>query len=334
MSKQPTLVSPKEYIKQATKLANRAKHTISLITMIVVDDSQTNDFLLSLGNAAKRGVRVEIAADTVTFGNISGHLKPHRYYTKKARDTRKMIDYLKKQGVHFTWVGNFSVFAFASRNHMKCLVIDDIIFSFGGVNIDEESLSFSDYMFRLQDERLALELRSDIARIVAADKHNFAYRSHEFHYNAKSKILIDGGFFGDSIIYRRACEITKNAKEVVLVSQYCPVSKLSRLLKKTHSKLYFNTPIIANNTSNKMIIRYNMAVSGHSSLYKGSRYIHAKFLIATNHDGSKVALTGSHNFTYTGVIAGTREIALETTEIQIISQLEDFLEKKIAKPSR
>lgn len=329
MNKHPVLVSPKDYIKQATQLVRKAKKAISLVALVVVNDDQTDEFLASLGEAAKRGVRVEVAADTLTFGNLSGHLKPLRYYTAQARDTRKMIERLKKQGVRFTWVGHFSTLTFTGRNHMKCLVIDDTIFSFGGVNIDDDSLLYTDFMFRLTDERLAIELREDIARIVAADRNNFAYRSHEFHYNEQSKVLVDGGFLGDSIIYRRICEITRDATKVIAVSQYCPTSKFARLLKKTSSELYFNHPEKVSNRLNAVWIRLNMFFSGHTSLYERDNYLHAKFLIATYPDGSKIALTGSHNFTYAGVLAGTREIALETTDPNIISQLETFLEEKI-----
>ena len=47
-------------------------------------------------------------------------------------------------------------------------------------------------------------------------------------------------------------------------------------------------------------------------------------------DGSKVAITGSHNFAYTGVLLGTREIALETADPQVISELERFIANEVA----
>lgn len=329
MKKRPTLLLPKEYLKQATSYVRKAKKAISLVALVVANDAETDEFLRALGSAAERGVKVEVAADTLTFGELSGHLKPLKYHTMEAKETRKMIGILRKQGVRFTWVGNFSSLAFTGRNHMKCLVVDDTIFSFGGVNIDDESLQNIDYMFRLKDERLALELREDIGRIVAADRHNFAYRSHEFRYDTRTKILVDGGFMGDSIIYRRACQIAEHAKEITVVTQYCPTNKFSRLLKKTSSKLYFNLPQNTSSAVNRVFIRFNMFTSGHASLYKGSTYIHAKFIIALLEDGSKIALTGSHNFTYAGVLAGTREIALETTDPKIISQLENFLDTNV-----
>ena len=49
--------------------------------------------------------------------------------------------------------------------------------------------------------------------------------------------MTDGGFQGDSIIYRSACELARQADSVLLVSQYCPTGKLSRILKQKKRKM-------------------------------------------------------------------------------------------------
>ena len=46
-------------------------------------------------------------------------------------------------------------------------------------------------------------------------------------------------------------------------------------------------------------------------------------------DGHKVALSGTHNFVHGGVLLGTREIALETQDTEVIAQLEAYFEKYI-----
>jgi cardiolipin synthase len=46
-------------------------------------------------------------------------------------------------------------------------------------------------------------------------------------------------------------------------------------------------------------------------------------------DGTKRAISGSHNFAYTGVLLGTREVALETADPTIIRQLETFLDEEV-----
>jgi len=325
----PKLLLPDEYVKIATQRITNAKHHISSVSMIVADDNRTDELIDALIAAAERGIRVEVAADTFTFGEFGGHLKPFKYYSEQSRRVSKMAKELTTAGAKFTWVGRFSAAPFSGRNHMKCLVVDDVVYSFGGVNMDSASFINTDYMFEVKDEQLALELRDDIARIVEADGKNFAYRSHEFSFGAQSKILIDGGLQTDSIIYRRACQLAKEADEILFVSQYCPANKLSRLMKRKKTRLYFNSPKRANNKFNAALIGINMFFSGNKSLYTRKPYLHAKFVIFTMPDGKKIALTGSHNFTYVGVLFGTREIALQTEDKKIIKQLESFFEKHV-----
>jgi cardiolipin synthase len=208
-------------------------------------------------------------------------------------------------------------------------VVDDTVYSFGGVNLCNEGLSYTDYMFQIQDQQLALELRDEINRLVVADGKHFAYRSHEFSFKEDSKVLLDGGFQADSIIYRRAYRYARQAKEVLVVSQYCPSGKLGRALKNTDSKLYFNKPASAK-FWNKLIIRTGMIFSGHHNSYRRKNYLHAKFIIFTMPDGEKIAITGSHNFMPGSVVFGTKEIALETRDKKIIRQLEAFFAEHVA----
>jgi cardiolipin synthase len=320
----PKLLLPDEYVRTATRHINQAKEFISFVSMIVTDDHRTDVLIDALAAAAKRGVRVEVAADVFTFGEFGGHLKPLKYYSEKSRQAANMAKELKESGVKFTWVGRFSASPVSGRNHMKCLVVDDTVYSFGGINMDDASLDHTDYMFEFVDRQLAMELRDDISRIIEADSKHFAYRSHEFTHGKKTSILIDGGLQADSIIYRRACQLAKDAKEILFVSQYCPTGKLSRLMKRTKTKLYFNNPKRTNNRINAGLIRFNMLISGNKTRYRHKPYLHSKFIIFTMNDGRKIALSGSHNFTYIGVLFGTREIALQTEDAKIIKQLEKF----------
>ena len=64
--------------------------------------------------------------------------------------------------------------------------------------------------------------------------------------------------------------------------------------------------------------------------YERDRHLHAKCIIFSFKDGSKTAITGSHNFVNGGVLLGTREVALETKEPSIIAQLEDFIATHVA----
>lgn len=324
----PKLLLPTEFVLAATKHILSASNHVSLVCMVMANDPTTDEIIDALESAAQRGIPVEVAADTFTYGELAGHIKPHKYYSKRSRETTQMVKRLKKSGVKFTWLGKTSAFPFTGRTHSKCLVVDDTVYSFGGVNLYEENLSFADYMFQVRDSQLALELRDEISRLVIADSSNFAYRSHEFSFKRHSKVLIDGGFQGDSIIYRRACQHARESSEVLFVSQYCPAGKLGRAIKKTKASVYFNKPSNAN-FWNRAIISFGIFFSGFRTKYRKKKYLHAKFIVFTKHDGSKVAITGSHNFVPGTVLVGTKEIALETTDKNIIAQLEDFFEEYV-----
>jgi cardiolipin synthase len=123
-------------------------------------------------------------------------------------------------------------------------------------------------------------------------------------------------------------ELSQEAEHVLFVSQYCPTGKLARVLKKTDADLYFNRPAQATFLS-RILNKWSIFITNLHSSYVRKQYLHAKFIIFTMKDGSKVALTGSHNFAYTGVLLGTREVALETKDPAVVSQLEAFFKEHV-----
>ena len=328
MSTPKLLVTP-DYIREAINTIQTAKHRVIFMSLMFTDDDVTDGFVDALEAAAERGVSVHIAADTFTYGELGGHFLPYKFFTAKSRATTSSVRNLTKKGVSFNWLGRFSATPFTGRTHIKYLIVDDTVFSFGGVNLYAKDFAENnDFMFRCKDSRLADDLTHEFNQITKADSHHHTYRSHKFSYG-KNFVLTDGGFQGDSIIYRRVCELAKDADDILLVSQYCPTGKLGRILKNKSARLYFNPPELAG-PLNKAVISVGMLFSRHTTLYKRNQYLHAKFMIFTMPGGEKIAITGSHNFVYGGVLLGTREIALETRDKKIIRQLEAFFAERVA----
>lgn len=318
----PKLILPQEYVKNATEQIKKAKKRVALLTMVLVHDKATDELLDALCEAAERGVEVSVAADSFTYTDFQGSYIPTTYRSGRVRDAMDMQKRFRSVGAQFNWLGRLSMVAFVGRTHIKWCVVDDTVYAFGGVNLDQPSIQHTDYMFTVQNEELASRIIAEQERIIKADRSGHAYRSHRFG-DDDNMVLIDGGFLGDSIIYRRACYWAERATHVTLVSQYCPTGKLSRLLKKVDSDLYFNHWTNAG-LLNRFVIRFGMATSKHVTSYNRRPYLHAKFIIFSLPDGKKVAITGSHNFVSGGVLLGTREVALETSNKRIISQLERF----------
>ena len=320
------LLDPKTYISTITDKIESAERRVVLFTHIIAYDDSTKALVTALCTAAKRGVSVEVASDVFSFGILGGYA-PLRNRGSIGR-LRTMRRTFKSAGVRYRWFGKFGPFLFAGRTHVKWCVIDDIVYSFGGVNLYQNGLATADFMLQLSSTGLADQIEEEHHRISRADYDGRWYRSHSFacEYGI---VLIDGGKPLDSIIYRRACELAEKASTILFVSQYCPTGRLGKLMAAKKSLLYFSPWQLIGGT-NRLLIRSSMAFTGYKTEYKRAVYIHAKFIIYTMPNGSKVALTGSHNFVWAGVVLGTREIALETSDPQIIKQLENFHNTYIA----
>lgn len=328
MAKNPQLLLPADYVNDASKLIRKAVSRVSFLSMIITDDTSTGKLIDTLADAAKRKIPVDVSADMYTYTELSGNFIPSHYYSKRVRSTTRMAKEFGSAGVHFHWLGRFGATTFSGRTHSKWCVVDDTTYAFGGVNVYKQGIENTDFMLKIQDKNLADKLVKEHRRIVLADQGRYSYRSHQFRIDY-GNVLVDGGFLGDSIIYRRVCDLAGTAKDIVFVSQYCPTGKLSRLLKKSNSKLYFNPWQDAPGFS-RAVIWLGMKLSKQTTLYNRSNYLHAKFIIFTMKDGSKIAITGSHNFVHGGVILGTREIALETHDPSIVKQLEQFIKEHVA----
>lgn len=322
------LLLPTEYIAEATRQINHAQKRVSLLSFVVADHPSTHDLIEALIAAAKRGVTVSVAADIFTYGEVSGSFLPIRYFNKNSRAATSMARRLKSAGVQFHWLGGGRTTILNGRTHNKWCVVDDIVFSFGGVNIYEGGIENNDYMFELSDAHTADALHKEQHRIQAAERNASNYPSHRQHTDYGT-ILFDGGFGGQSTIYRRACELAKEAKDVLYVSQYCPNGRLARALKTKPYHLYFNRPEQAT-IFNKILIWFAMKKTGFRTEYLKDQYLHAKYMVFTMPDDSKIALTGSHNFSYTAVLFGTREMTLETKDPTVIAQLESFTKERVA----
>jgi len=319
---------PHEYVRSLTNDVRKAKRRIVVFSHIIAYDESTDELVAALCEAAKRGVAVEVAGDVFTYGILGGWkvvpLKPN----ERIRALRTMVKKFKKSGVQYRWIGQIGPFLFAGRTHVKWAVVDDIVYSFGGINLYAKGLREIDYMLHEKNARLGDHLVREHRRIAEADRRSKFYRSHQFE-SGNGEVLIDGGRPRDSIIYRRACALAKQATEIIYVSQYCPTGPLGKIMDEHGAKLYFSHWRQAMSFNNKLLIRGSMFLTGYETLYARPEFLHAKFILFTMPDGKKVALSGSHNFVRAGVVLGTREIDLETSDPIIVSALEEFLQKHI-----
>jgi cardiolipin synthase len=327
----PQLLLPFDYLKTATALVNSARQHIYLIGLNITEDQTTEEFISALVAAARRGVEVHVAADFMTFvyATMKHRRLPLTYHSRSVRNPTQLAKRLTEAGVHFRWLGQYYGPLFMSRTHSKWCVIDKSVFSFGGVNIEKSAFVDNiDYMFGFNDQALAAILINEHLRIEKADRAHRTSGNHRLTTKFGS-VIIDGGIMGQSAIYRRVRQLSKQASQILLVSQYCPTGRLAKVLQQKSAELYFNRLDNADLRLNRLMIRLGRRPNRSRNLYAGQGYLHAKFMIFTMPDGRKTAVTGSHNFVAAGSRFGTREIALETDSPIIIKQLEKFFRQHV-----
>ena len=318
-----------DYVTAATKLIASAQKRVVLFTMIMTYDATTETFFDTLCEAAKRGVEVHVAGDIFTLGVVSFESDGRIWSNKGIRSTLRLREKLEEAGVTFLWVGQLGPILYAQRTHLKWCIVDNDVFCFGGVNLYKNGITNLDYMLHVQDSNLADRLTAEHHRLCEADRSGAWYKSFQFDCSAGT-VLMDGGIVGRSLIYRRGYQLAAEATHMVFVSQYPPGGRLAHILKKKRARLYYNRWQRAFGM-NKVLLWFRSLRGRFPTAYRRSGYIHAKFIIFTMPDGHKVALSGTHNFERGGVLLGTREIALETTDPALVEALEVYGRTYISK---
>lgn len=323
-----TLMLPDDYIKHATNLINQAKRRVFVICLNINYADETNDFIDALLNAAERGVEVHVGADLLSFVCDHNTNVASRVAGKEMIRTSRMRSRFVKAGANFHWLGIQKVPYLIGRTHSKWTIIDDDVFSFGGVNLSHAAIAErTDYMIHIKDSKIADRLCDEQIKIEKPSSNKRPADSTAA--TSYGSLIIDTGKFGQSTIYKHATKLAIEAEEVLFVSQYCPTGKLGKAIKSKRSRVYFNPKGSAGDVVNNFMIGPKSSVENQDNKYTRNRYLHAKFIIGTLPDGTKRAITGSHNFASISGHMGTREVALETTDPSIIQQLEKFFEDHI-----
>lgn len=323
------LLTTSQYIDDATHAIARSKKRVIVMTLCISRETETQNFMDSLVTAVKKGVDVQVAADTFTFSEFGGYFNPFKRWARYSREAKKLANTLRKNGASFYWLGgNWRINPFAGVTHVKWTVVDDAVYCFGGVNMYGRGARNTDYMFKTKDKKLADLLASEHKKIIKTDREPADY-SGFYKKLGYGTLLIDSGEKYESMIYERAVELAEQSKSILFVSQYCPTGRLAKILRRKKATIYYNQPKNAHRWT-KLMLRFSRLTTGLKSRYKKPKYLHAKFIVFTMNNGSKVALTGSHNFSYTGVRFGTREVELETADKKVIKQLEEFYKASIS----
>ncbi|MDO4773508.1 MAG: phospholipase D-like domain-containing protein [Candidatus Saccharibacteria bacterium] len=331
MTDNTALLSADAYVAELTNRIATAKTQVLIMATTLHNDCPAIEALLAACEAAaERGVSVSILADALTYTEIKGSLLNMKQQQRRGIEAMKLGRRLRKSRVTFRWLGHDTSVGFIGRTHTKWAVVDNIVYAFGGVNLDKGSLENTDMMLRIDSPELATWLSECHQAIIHHDRAHTGMRNRTITAPDETwRILLDGGIPGNSDIYDRATVLARQAVDVTVVSQYCPTGKLMRAIKHCPKHtIYFNR-LSSATWLNRIILSLGLRNHRYNS-YTRPAYLHAKYILYTMPDGSKVALTGSHNFVRETGMVGTREIALETHNQHIIKLLEDFTKNAVA----
>ncbi len=303
----------------------KAKKRVVIAAMVLVWGERTAPIFIMLQDALKRGVKVTILLDNYTRLPSLYGLNPKSTRKDRVKQTMRALEDLSRQGAHVFCFGKIGFPPYKGRCHIKAAIVDDTSYSFGGVNFFDQVFDFADYMLASEDPKVADCLEQLVERI---GKTHPPLLDGEVPIARGATILFDGGRPKHSLIYERACELTARAKRVYFFGQMTPSGQLAQLLNETDSTLYFNRPeqMLPIDSLGQAFDQQRYRVE---NKYRGSDFIHAKFILFELPGGKKALLSGSHNFSYRGVSFGTQEIALHSTNTELWDKLYAFMQKQI-----
>ncbi len=261
--------------------------------------------------------------------------------TLRALDRKMKVD-LKESKVKVTTVNPDSkrfglkipakIAPFMGRNDVKIYIIDDVVW-FGGINISPEAFENADLVVRFEDPEIVKAL-SELFTQVNENRPTSDYRKT---INSDYTLLVDRGDSGKSLILDEAKEMVSASNEKIEYLSFSPPG--GEMLKEImeRAKNGVRVDIVLSKMSqyesdgspvgfwlNRKFKKFSEKISRIENIYvfhypEGN--VHGKLLIV---DG-KTALFGSHNFAELGVVFGTQEASIETTDSSLILQLQQTI---------
>ncbi len=336
------LLQREEYYIDLAKKIDRSTNKVYIMVMEL--EFFHLDYLLnSIINAIHRGVEVILKIDYfskyfVQGHNIRQHIRNHKENEyiqhihevnmnsfKRIEETGGAVIFTKKPKSLSKF---YTIFG---RNHIKISIVDNYVY-FGGMNIAESWINKEDFMLRISNNSRFLSVFLDIFNNFNAKKHDDTYV-----LDKDSTLLFDSGKIGSSIIYSKAKELIRNARQrITYISQYHPDFSILKILNKNSKRvdikvITHNREVLLNSTKTKESKAIQTFISRIENILirekfipvLHNRLIHAKVLFVDDEH----VLIGSHNYTFFGVLFGTNEICLYTKDKEVISLISGWINK-------
>lgn len=141
-----------------------------------------------------------------------------------------------------------------------------------------------------------------------------------------TSLYFDKGQAHSSAISDEVQRVILGANRIVFVSKMLPDGHLLDVLMGHSSNTYYYNSWRQYGLDffSRLAALLDRKVRLPNAYHNMTQYLHAKYMIVERDRGREVAISGSHNFNSRGVRYGTEEIALVSTEKNIIEQLRSY----------
>lgn len=272
-------------------------------------------------DAAQRAVDTRVHIDTYTLA--------HEKWGDKAMFTK-----LQRADVRLTFTNipktlPEKLLHQLGRNHIKMAIVDDAAYV-GGLNFNDENFRSADFMVKITDPQM-VEALVDVFHKVNYQK---PQEDYEVAFADGTRLLVDAGKRGESLILDTAVQLIDKAKDTVhTTTLLAPDGKLLDALYKAHQ----GGIIVEVLTSHpkKIYDLFGLVNLGNHALMQLKKKnvpmrfsredLHAKSLLVDAELADRaVALFGSHNLSEHGVQMRTEEIAIVSRDPRLIANLRRF----------
>jgi hypothetical protein len=325
--------SQEHYDDLINDVANTGPGDRVVVASMALDPSDPNvaDLLPELSGSARRGADVTLAVDAYSFlfDREDRPVGPLVYKSFATSDTRpyfrqknEAIHTLRDDGV-YVGITNMPIRRiippYAGRSHIKGTVVNDK-WRVGGSNL--QTTDNADVMVGREDTKGAnllhgiltdMAYKGNIRRVLGDE-------DQAFRLDDTTELVFDVGRRNQSAIYERAQGIMTGAEEwLVMTCQYFPGGQTAKLLGRalqndveTHA--FFNADHNRLGGFAMGLLRKKESLVLPPELFEDeldpeTAYIHAK-IAASETQG----MVTSHNLIRMGVLLGTAEVALHSTD--------------------
>lgn len=323
------VLNPFEFIRDFQNEAQLAQKRVWAKAMVVEQAHAPGLILNSIYNAAMRGVDAKVVLDkhSEKVGGNGSSLQ-------SVLNQNKLID-LISGGVKIEHANHPKglmtkipiLGKYSGRDHIKIYIVDNTAW-LGGVNLEHSNFNNIDFMVKIKKS-------ATVEKLASLMQDNFHNKDYETVLDDETRLIIDAGIPGKSRILDEAVGLVNSAKTSVQnFSMLLPDGKFLEALKKAKkrgvrvevatSSAKEHGVLLSKAVQTASGIRYSALHQRDLPVRETRRFVHAKYLEVDE----KVAMFGSHNLSGQGVFLGTEEIAMVTTNPQLISDLSRFFKEE------